>query len=522
MSVPLSVLFVLRHSGFVRNFESAIEELASRGHSVHLAFELAREQAEVADRLAERNPAVTVGSAPVRTDRWQHLAFDLRAGVDAIRYRGAAYAAAPKLRERGLRGAPGWLRALTAMAPFSRPAVLALLDAVLRRLLAALPPDPTIKRFLDEQAPEVLLVTPLVAGPTQDDVVRAARRRGIPTVLPVTSWDNLTNKGLIREPVDLVIVWNQAQQNEAIEHHSVPPERVVVVGAHSYDHWFGWRASRERTAFCAEVGLPADRPILLYLTSSKFIAPDEPVFVRRWLTELRAGPAPLPDTPVLIRPHPATGEWWRGADLGDVGPVAVWPPVGADPRNAEAKAGYYDSMHHAAAAVGINTSALIELAIIGRPAFTLLDPQFRDSQAGTLHFAHLTDAGGGILTTAATPDEHHRQLIDALNAPREPANRETFLRSFVRPHGLQRPAAPLLADAVETARAVDRAPVHGAVDAALRLMLWPVAPLVTSSGRKSGLPKRLRRWRRRRAKAMARARRRARQAPGRIRDALRR
>jgi hypothetical protein len=514
--MSLSILFVMRHSGFVRNFEAAIDELASRGHRVHLAFELTREQADVAERLAERHRGVTVGSAPVRADRWKHFAFDLRAAVDALRYRGAAYADAPKLRERGLRGAPGWLRALTAIGPFARPAALRRLDVFLRRLLAALPPDPAIERFLHERAPDILLVTPLVAGPTQDDVVRSARRRRIPTVLPVTSWDNLTNKGLVREPVDRVIVWNEAQREEAVEHHGVAPERVAVVGAHSYDHWFGWAPSRERAAFCREVGLPADRPILLYLCSSKFVAPEEPAFVRRWLADLRAGPAPLPDTPVLIRPHPATGEWWRNADLGDFGPVAVWPPVGADPRDAQAKAGYYDSMHHAAAAVGINTSALIELAIIGRPAFTLLDRQFRDTQAGTLHFAHLTGAGGGILTATATRDEHHRQLVDALTAAREPDHRRAFLRAFVRPRGLDRPAAPLLAEAVETARAEEPAPTDGALDVMLRLLLWPLAPLARSSGRKVPLPKRLRRWRRRQARTAARAGRRARRALGRI------
>lgn len=82
----------------------------------------------------------------------------------------------------------------------------------------------------------------------------------------------------------------------------------------------------------------------------------------------------------------------------------------------ESKEAYFDSMYHCTAAVGINTSALIELSIVGRPAFTVLDEDFCDTQEGTLHFAHLTGAGGGMLTVAHDLDEHLGQLAGALTA----------------------------------------------------------------------------------------------------------
>ena len=52
--------------------------------------------------------------------------------------------------------------------------------------------------------------------------------------------------------------------------HGVPPERVVVTGAHCYDQWFGRQPSRSRERFCARVGLRPDRPFVLYLCSSLF------------------------------------------------------------------------------------------------------------------------------------------------------------------------------------------------------------------------------------------------------------
>jgi hypothetical protein len=501
----MRVLFVMRHSGFVRNFEALIAELAARGHEVHLAFELPREQAETAEALAAAHPGVSIGTAPLRSDRWHGLAYELRASIDALRYRTADYANAPKLRERGLRGAPSFVRALTAAPLLRHPRAIRALDRVLRRLLRAIPRDPSIDAYVASQRPDRVLVTPLVAGPTQDDVVRSARALGVPTALPVTSWDNLTNKGMIREDVDAVYVWNDRQRQEATRLHGVRPERVVATGAHSYDHWFAWAPSSDRDAFCERAGLPADRPIVLYLCSSKFIAPDEPAFVRRWLAGLRRGPAPLSGATVLVRPHPATGAWWDGVDLDGLGPVAVWPPTGADPRTEAAKRDYYDSMHHADVAVAVNTSAVIELAIVGRPAFTLLDADFRDTQQGTLHFAHLTEAGGGALRVARTPSEHHGQLAGTI-AARDgsgAATREAFLREFVRPQGLDQPAAPLLADAIERLQRAPE-PATRCADAVLRTLLFPLTGVVRHRSRKRPLSQRLGRWWRRRAKARRR------------------
>jgi hypothetical protein len=51
--------------------------------------------------------------------------------------------------------------------------------------------------------------------------------------------------------------------------------------------------------------------------------------------------------------------------------VGIWPRAGANPVDSEARADYYDSMFHSVAVVGVNTSALIESGIVGRPVFTV-------------------------------------------------------------------------------------------------------------------------------------------------------
>src|SRR3954453_3653816 len=186
----MRILFVMRHSGFVRNFEPALEELLRRGHDVYLAFERPRAQAETAERIAERHHGLTWGHAPIRSDRWVATAFAIRFAIDGLRYRSHLYDGAAKLRARGMRGLPTWLRWIPAPGPMRHDRVLGALTRALARLDAALPAAPAITEFLVERRPDRVLVTPLVDGPTQSDWVQAARRRGIPTALAVTSWDN--------------------------------------------------------------------------------------------------------------------------------------------------------------------------------------------------------------------------------------------------------------------------------------------------------------------------------------------
>ena len=154
--------------------------------------------------------------------------------------------------------------------------------------------------------------------------------------------------------------------------------------------------------FRRRVGLTTDVPLLLYVCSSKFIAPDEPAFVERWLRALRAcGDERLRAACVLIRPHPTTGGDWERSRLADLPDVAVWPRRGEVHVDAAEDSAFFDSIYHSRAVVGVNTSALIETAIVGRPVFTVLDADFAATQEGTLHFHYLLRENGGPLTVAS-------------------------------------------------------------------------------------------------------------------------
>jgi hypothetical protein len=475
----MHVLFMMKHPGVIRNFESTLRELLGRGHAVTLSFDtmtggaanalLARLEGEFSGLRHERLPKTPMNP-------WTPLVSRLRLAIDYLRYLQPPYAGATKLRARAEGVAPPLARRVAAHPALRGPRRLRLLQRALQSAERALPTPPEIDAFVAGKAPDVVLVSPLVGlGSRQADYVRSARRAGLATGLCALSWDNLTNKGLLRDVPDLVAVWNEAQAREARDLHGVPADRVAVTGAVAYDHWFAWGPSRAREAFCAEVGLPAGRPFVLYVCSSPFIAPDEVAFVRRWLAAIRGADDPeVAGLGVLVRPHPQNAEQWRDARLGDERAV-VWPGEGADPVDDRARNDYFDSIHHAAAVVGLNTSALIESAVVGRRVLTVLDPEFRPTQEGTLHFHHLA---GAMLTVARDLDEHVAQLARAGEAdPGHVARTRRFLESFVRPGGLATDAAPGLVDAIEAAaRRGPREPAERPLrDRAWRFALAPVA-----------------------------------------------
>ncbi|HEY3158459.1 MAG TPA: hypothetical protein VGJ78_05810 [Vicinamibacterales bacterium] len=452
----MKILFSVGNFGFLRNFEPALRLFAEHGHDLHLVAE--RKDSVGGTRTLEllqsRYPdRIRFSYAPSRKDAiWQPLAVQLRLSLDYWRYLDPRYDHSPSLRARGASQAPAVARMLVRPRVMRTRPALALLRALVRTCERAIPPGGRVEAFLRTERPDLLLLTPLLYfGSQQVEYVRAAHAMGIRTALGVGSWDHLTTKGLIHAVPRHVLVWNDAQREEAFELHGIPPERITVNGAQAYDHWFVQQPSLSRAAFCAKVGIPHDGPLLLYLCSSPFITPHEVPFVRRWIEAIRASADPvLRGAAILIRPHPQNAEQWSDFNASAYEAVGIWPRAGANPVDAEARAEYFDSMFYSRAVVGVNTSALIESGIVGRPVYTVLADDFAGQQEGTLHFQHLKNVNGGLLTTAATLNEHVAQLAEAVH--RQPARdekSEAFIRAFVRPYGLDVPAAERFVDAIE-------------------------------------------------------------------------
>jgi hypothetical protein len=464
---PLRILFF---SGgpryYLRQYSALGAELAARGHDVHVAFQPAKGGLPEDAAGALDNAGVTYGLAPERgaRDGWRSLAWLVRGLADLARYAHPRYERAPELRGRMAAKIIGHLQKSDEFEPLGRRVALRLArrlsagsdatfsERVIRaaaRLEESIPTSGRIDRYLRERSPDVVLATPVVnRASTQVEFLKSARRLGIPAATCVASWDNLTNKGLLKWMPERVFVWNEIQRREAVELHAMPAERVVATGAQLFDAWFERRPSSSREEFAAKVGLDPARLYLLYTCSNPAMTETpESKFVLAWLDALRADER-VRALGVLVRPHPNDAGEWADVDLSPYENVVVWPRAGVHTVTDDARADFFDSLAHSAAVVGINTTAMIEAAIVGKSVLTVLAPEF--AQESTLHFDYLLEENGGFLHVASSLAEHADQLAHVLEEDAAGAERRRrFVESFVRPNGVDRPATPILADAVE-------------------------------------------------------------------------
>jgi hypothetical protein len=471
------VLFSAETPLSLTSYQSVISELDRRGHEVVVAIHEEREigwRDRLVEGVAARHVVVEPAMSPA-PDRWLELAADLRSSIDLFQFLGPRFNETYRARawERAPRPAAALARGPLARSPAARRAI----TSVFRTLERTVPTNGEIERYLCAADPDIVLFTPYLGlRSIQPDFLRAAEALGLRTAILVKSWDNLSSKSVIRPIPDRLFVWNAVQREEARTLHGIPPERVVVTGAQCFDDWFGWQP-RSRDEFLSRVGLDPTRPFVLYACCSPWTGPSELGFVRRWTAALRAHAGALADVGVLVRPHPKRPDVWLQADLGDPGTV-VFPQVAHAPTDDKSKADYYDSIFHSAAVVGLNTSAMIEAAIVGRPVLTVLDPEYKRIQQGTLHFRYLLEVGGGLLSVSRRLDEHAEQLARAVAGQDDGrARAEAFVAEFVRPLGPDVPATPVFVDELErlVASAAPRPKRTPAPLLPLRPLLSPLA-----------------------------------------------
>src|SRR5881394_3225665 len=162
-SADMKLLFFARHYSYLRLFEAAIAELASRGHQIHLSAD--REESmggrKLAERLAATYPAVTLGTTPGRAaDAWSEFSRRLRLGIDYLRYLEPRYADTPHLKARARNRAPRSVVAVAERLPDA--GARASFARLLRQLERGIPPSQELEQFIRQQAPDIVLITPLV------------------------------------------------------------------------------------------------------------------------------------------------------------------------------------------------------------------------------------------------------------------------------------------------------------------------------------------------------------------------
>ena len=450
--MPHKILFVMRAAAHFTYHETTLTHLVDRGNDVTLLFDPTWNRKGAIDDRAVRGwlasgHRVKVGNALNRTGPWRRPLFVAR---EMRSY--ASYCRRPPehvfYANRWRKYLPAPIRAF-AETPLGRAAfrwpVTERLMTIIERLA---PPDAAILASLRELTPDCVVVSPANMRHDEEiEYVKAAKGAGIPTVVPVLSWDNLTTKGLLHVRPDIVLAWHEGHVKDARHYHGIPRDQIVVTGSPFFDKWFNANLPvRSRAAMCERLGIDPARPYLVYLGSSANIAKNEAWLVSRFTRALGKSPdAQTRLTQVVFKPHPANLQALeRLTKLG----IRVWPREYGLPDTLDVFREFRDMLHHAVCAIGVNTTGMVDAVIYGTPCVALVMEQLSNTQSDATHFQRMIAPKG--IHVAAGVDRAVtavRQLLAGND--RRPESRNDCPQLFARPCGLGAEAGEAAARAIE-------------------------------------------------------------------------
>jgi hypothetical protein len=308
-------------------------------------------------------------------------------------------------------------------------------EEVLAAIEQQVPADPRLLAAVEALGVDaVLLISRCSLGGGERELLKVTRVLGLPSLMLVWSWDNLSSKAVLHEHPDHLLVWNDLQVDEAERLQGFPRERVHALGAPSLDEFFAALEAVERPT--------RDGKTILYLGSSKNISREEPDAVfPDWLAAVRSASDPVVrEANVVVRPYPGGGAWRRWRPDSDDFTVERGKKL--------APAGLAKALAGVDAVVALNTSGELEAAIAGLPVVTFRAGAGAPGQEGSVHFQYLLEENGGFVVDSRDLEEHVRNVGRVLRDGHDHERQRSFVESFVRPLGLDRPVSPAVVDAI--------------------------------------------------------------------------
>jgi hypothetical protein len=370
-----------------------------------------RKEFEAANVCVEKWPRTRVGFLEKRLKNLKDYIWVSRGLTQAIRVR--------RLAQRGKLG----LRWRDAMGSIAK--TLGITERGINDWELGIYRSPSsLAELYENYRPDLVVFTRLFG--TNLHVVKEAKKRGIPVLCLVESWDNFICKGPLSVVPDRMAVWNRSMVGEAHELHDFPADRVEVVGVPQFDLYMDESNFLEREEFFKGYGLDPQKKLITYAASTEGFIPDEPNVVDRVYQALRNGRHAMP-MQLMLRLHPITSpalrdEYFRRfsgrPDLVVQRPGRVstlhdgWDPSWSDMVHLAS------TIYHSDVIVNIASTMAIDAAVLDKPvvavAFGALGKstrsKFFDDIFQRSHYRKLAVTGG--LHLVRSPDE----LADAVRA----------------------------------------------------------------------------------------------------------
>jgi hypothetical protein len=295
----IKVLVVIDHDIMIRHFlHSGVLQALAKTHDVTFVFPDPATSRRVTLDVKQLNLPGEILHLPIDAQRsaiWNKLN-----AVSRFRWRpGAHHAAMRKIVLDGI--GPKLAR---QYAWLGLPGIFTLFRHRARSRLKQ--PNRPMAALLEQVKPDVVIHPTVLYGPYVQDLLLECKRRGIPLVYVMNSWDNIVTKSLMDLKLDWLLVWGEQTRQHALRYMKANPKKVVSFGAAQFDVYRDPPAV-QREDFFAEHGIDPSLRLVLY-AGSNIIADEHKHLV---MLEEAICDGRLANCAILYRPHP----WGITADM---------------------------------------------------------------------------------------------------------------------------------------------------------------------------------------------------------------
>jgi len=139
---------------------------------------------------------------------------------------------------------------------------------IFRKLFLLVPSSINISNLYDDLSPDVIFSTDVF---DESDILisKEARKRNLPIIGMVRSWDNCYSKGVLRVLPDWLVVNNEVIKDEVTTLHDMPAENIFVGGLPQFDAFLK-KPITPRDEFCRRVGLDPQKNLSSLLQPAVF------------------------------------------------------------------------------------------------------------------------------------------------------------------------------------------------------------------------------------------------------------
>ncbi len=148
---------------------------------------------------------------------------------------------------------------------------------------------------------DVIMITSL-DHPKDQQILYTCKKNGIPIVVLVHSWDNLTSHGFLSTIPDRLLVWNQFMRADAITYHNIPDNIIEVVGVPHCELYRTLAKTAQRSDLETRLQIDPHCKIITYACNVEWCVPDEKEFIDFLINQLTAGK--FGSAVLIIRLHP--------------------------------------------------------------------------------------------------------------------------------------------------------------------------------------------------------------------------